>query len=98
MNKRFLVLVLCFLSFGLVACGGYTPEDNWVLEKNRLDEVPEIEDYVTSLQVTPDERGFKVFTIAEGRKMVVVSTGNAKKSLDLDVVKVDSGDTKVILK
>lgn len=30
--------------------------------------------------------------------MVVVSTGNAKKPLKLDVVKVDSGDTKDILK
>ena len=98
LKKTFLVFIFCFLSFGLVACGGYTPDNNWVLEKSRLDEGPEIENYVTSLQDAPDKRGFKIFTIAEGRKMVVVSTGNAKKSLELDGVKVDSGDTKVILK
>lgn len=98
MNKTFQALILCILSFGLVACGGYTPDNHWVLEKSRLGEVPEIEHYVNSLQDTPDKRGFKIFTIAEGRKMIVVSTGSKSESLELDVVKVDSGDTKIIVK
>lgn len=98
LNKAYLVLILCFLSLGLVACAGYTPNDHWVLEKSRIAEVPEVETYVMNLQETPDKRGFKVFTIAEGRKMVVISTGNAEISLALDNVQVDSGDTKVILK
>lgn len=38
------------------------------LEKSRLSEVPEVENYVTSLQETPDNRGFKIFAIEEGRK------------------------------
>lgn len=98
MNKSSLVLMFFVASLVLVACGGYTPDNNWVLEKNRLDEVPEVESFVTSLQDNPDKRGFKVFTISEGRKMVVVSTGNAERSLELNDVKVDSGGTKVILK
>lgn len=95
--KRTYILFI-FTSLILVACGGYTPYNNWVLEKSRLNEVPEIEDYVMSLQNTPDKKGFKIFTISEGRKMVVISTGNAETSLELGDVKVDSGNTKVILK
>ena len=98
MKKTFLILIFFVTTLILVACGGYTPDNNWVLEKDRLNEDPEIENFVTSLQDNPDKRGFKVFTISEGRKMVVISTGDAERSLELDNVKVDSGNTKVILK
>ena len=97
MKKTFLVLILFVTTLTLVACGGYTPHNNWVLEKSRLSEDPEIENFVSSLQDTPEKRGFEVFTISEGRKMVVVSTGDVVKSLELDDVKVDSGNTKIIL-
>ncbi|HJF30346.1 MAG TPA: hypothetical protein K8V56_01040 [Sporosarcina psychrophila] len=98
MKKTFLILIFFVTTLILVACGGYTPDNNWVLEKDRLNEDPEIENFVTSLQDNPDKRGFKVFTISEGRKMVVISTGDVERSLELDNVKVDSGNTKVILK
>lgn len=98
MKKTFLVLIFFVTTLILVACGGYTPDNNWVLEKDRLNENLEIENFVTSLQDNPDKRGFKVFTISEGRKMVVISTGDAERLLELDNVKVDSGSTKVILK
>lgn len=98
MKKTFIVLIFFITSLVLVACGGYTPNNNWVLEKDRLNENSEIENFVNSLQDAPDKRGFKIFTIAEGRKMVVVSTGDTERSLELADVKVDSGNTKVILK
>ncbi|WP_163527223.1 hypothetical protein [Halobacillus ihumii] len=97
MKKVLFVFMFIFISSILVACGGYSPENNWVLEKSRLDEVGEIETYVTKLQNNPDTRGFKVFTIAEDKKMVVISSGNKDKSLELDNVEVVSGDTKITL-
>lgn len=98
MKKTFVVLLFFVTTLGLVACDGYTPDNNWVLEKDRLNENAEIENFVTSLQDNSDKRGFKIFTISEGRKMVVVSTGDAERAVELDDVKVDSGNTKVILK
>lgn len=98
MKRTYLVFLVILSSLSLAACGGYTPDNNWVLEKSRLTEVPEIEEYVMNLQTSPDKKGFKVFTISEGRKMVVISTGNIEKSLELEDVKVDSGNTKVVLK
>ncbi|MBM7601020.1 hypothetical protein JOC34_003441 [Virgibacillus halotolerans] len=96
--KRFsLFFLVISVSLVLTACGGDSPENNWVLEKSRVGDLPEVEDYVAGLQNNPDTRGFKVFTISEGKKMVVVSTGNADKSLELDDVVVDSGDTKIII-
>lgn len=97
MKKVFFVLLLTLISSFLIACGGYSPSDNWVLEKSRLGESTEIENYVSSVQDSPDFRGFGVFTIAEGREMVIVSTGEADKLLELVDVKVVSGNTKIIL-
>ncbi|MFD2922716.1 hypothetical protein ACFS6F_03035, partial [Halobacillus naozhouensis] len=97
MKKVLFVFMFIFISSILVACGGYSPENNWVLEKSRLGEVDEIETYVTKLQNNSDTRGFKVFTISEGKKMVVVSSGNENKSLELDNVDIVSGDTKITL-
>lgn len=98
MKKTFIVLIFFITSLALVACGGYTPNNNWVLEKDRLNEDPAIESFVKSLQESPDKKGFKRFTIAEDRRMVVVSTGDVEKSLELEDVKVESGNTKIILK
>lgn len=45
----------------------------WVLEKDRIDKVPDIKSYVKDLQMHDDVKGYQVFTISEGKKMVVVS-------------------------
>ncbi|MBD7983235.1 hypothetical protein H9649_01470 [Sporosarcina sp. Sa2YVA2] len=82
MKKTFIVTILFVTALVLAACGGYTPHNNWVLEKDRLDENSEMENFVISLQNNPHKRGFKVFTISEGRKMVGVLTGDAEKSLN----------------
>lgn len=79
MKKTFIVLISFITSLALVACGGYTPNNNWVLEKDRLNEDPAFENFVNSLQETPDKKGFKRFTIAEDRRMVVISTGDVEK-------------------
>ncbi|MBU8907470.1 hypothetical protein KH400_12710 [Desertibacillus haloalkaliphilus] len=69
----------------LSACGPNT----WVLEKERLGEVGSIENYVWQLQNNKSEfRGYRIFTISEGKKMVVVSTGSSDQTLkfiDADV-------------
>ena len=98
MKRIILAFLMSVVALALVGCGGYTPDNHWVLEKDRVSEDPEIENFVSYLQRTPDNKGFKVFTIAEGRKMVVVSTGNEAKSLKLDEVKAESGNTNVIVK
>lgn len=46
----------------------------WVLEKDRIGEgSSELELYANYLQTHDDVKGYQVFTILEGRKMVIVS-------------------------
>lgn len=97
LKKIHLVFLFIFISLSLTACNSYSPNNNWVLEKSRLGESGEIETYVMKLQNNSDTRGFKVFTISEGRKMVVVSSGNVDESLELNDVQIVSGDTKITL-
>ncbi|UOE93906.1 hypothetical protein [Alkalihalobacillus sp. LMS39] len=75
--KKWLMLVV--MVFVLSACGNNT----WVLEKERVGEVGEVASYVNHLQLSlPDFRGYSVFTISEGKKMVVVSTGTPNQTLE----------------
>ncbi|MCM3157430.1 hypothetical protein M3585_08120 [Bacillus subtilis] len=60
----------------------------WVLEKDRLDEVTDIKIYVNDLQMHDDVKGYQVFTISEGKKMVVVSLGSSEKDKKLEVLDV----------
>lgn len=90
MKKIFLlsVLLVIFLS----ACGSNT----WVLEKERLSEDRDIEAYVKSLQqVHTDFRGYNVITIAEGSKMVVVSTGTDLNTLEFKEADISDDNTVI---
>ncbi|QIW82011.1 hypothetical protein [Bacillus tequilensis] len=72
----------------------------WVLEKDRLDEVTDIKMYVNDLQMHDDVKGYQVFTISEGKKMVVVSLGSSEndKQLEMSDVKFSSKETVVTVK
>lgn len=52
-----------------------------MLEKNRLDGVGSVKNYVEQLQNNhTDSQGYRVFTISEGKKMVVVSSGTGNQT------------------
>lgn len=87
------VLVGLFVIMMLLSgCG----KEYWVLEKKRLDEEPAVRMYVNYLQNDKtDRKGFKLIDIAEGKKMVVVSTGTNK--LELEAVDVEVLDNETIV-
>lgn len=73
----------------------------WVLEKDRIGEgSPDLEIYANYLQMHDDVKGYQVFTISEGKKMVVVSLGsNANdKKLEVSDVKYSPKETIVTVK
>lgn len=58
----------------------------WVLEKDWIGEGSlELELYANDLQTHDDVKGYQVFTILEGRKMVIVSLGSSEKEKKLEV-------------
>ncbi|PSA98031.1 hypothetical protein [Bacillus halotolerans] len=73
----------------------------WVLEKDRIGEGnSELELYANYLQTHDDVKGYQVFTISEGKKMVVVSLGSSEKDKKLEVsdVKFSPKETIVTVK
>ncbi|MCI4167250.1 hypothetical protein [Bacillus spizizenii] len=73
----------------------------WVLEKDRIGEgSPDLEIYANYLQMHDDVKGYQVFTISEGKKMVVVSLGSSEKDKKLEVsgVKYSPKETIVTVK
>lgn len=82
------VLMIAFLS----GCSSNT----WVLEKDRLEEVESVKNYVGQLQNDyTDFRGFKVFTISEGKKMVVVSSGTSNQALKFNGEDTSNNSTTI---
>ncbi|MDO8227410.1 hypothetical protein [Bacillus cabrialesii] len=73
----------------------------WVLEKERIGEgSSDLEIYANYLQMHADVKGYQVFTISEGKKMVVVSLGSSEndKQLEVSDVKFSSKETVVTVK
>jgi hypothetical protein len=73
----------------------------WVLEKDRIGEgSSELELYANYLQTHDEVKGYQVFTISEGKKMVVVSLGSSEndKKLDVSDVKFSPKETIVTVK
>lgn len=73
----------------------------WVLEKDRIGEgSPDLEIYANYLQMHDDVKGYQVFTVLEGRKMVIVSLGSSEKDKKLEVsgVKYSPKETVVTVK
>ncbi|MCT8136723.1 hypothetical protein H1D32_02525 [Anaerobacillus sp. CMMVII] len=92
--KKLSFLLLLALVF-LTACGN----NSWVLEDHRLGELSEIESYVNELQTERVMyKGYKVFTISEGKKAVVISLGKPGTRLDLVEVQSSSKDTVITIK
>ncbi|WP_439846170.1 hypothetical protein M8C22_20790 [Bacillus spizizenii] len=73
----------------------------WVLEKDRIGEgSPDLEIYANYLQMHDDVKGYQVFTVLEGRKMVIVSLESSEKDKKLEVsgVKYSPKETIVTVK
>ncbi|MBJ3764769.1 hypothetical protein ACIGLI_04925 [Bacillus subtilis] len=73
----------------------------WMLEKDRIGEgSPDLEIYANYLQIHDDVKGYQVFTISEGKKMVVVSLGSSEneKQLEVSDVKFSPKETIVTVK
>ncbi|MCF6138287.1 hypothetical protein [Pseudalkalibacillus berkeleyi] len=91
-------LIFMFLvSIFLVACGkdsnGY-----WSIEDSEINKLSEIQQYVAELQSERiDYRGYKIFNIAEGKKAVVISTGESFKKLRIAKMHQSSKDTAVTI-
>lgn len=72
---------------------------SWELEKERAGEIKEVQAYVESLQEkTPDAKGYRVFTISEGKKMIVLSSGDENNALRLEGVSFSSEKTTITVK
>lgn len=79
----------------LSGCG----KDYWVWNKKEIDKEPGVRQYVNYLQdEKPDRKGFKMIDIAEGKKMVVVSTGTNKLQLEALDVEVSDDETIVTVR
>lgn len=71
----------------------------WVWNKKNIDEEPAVRFYVNYLQdEKPDRKAFKVIDIAEGKKMVVVSTGTKDRELEAVSVKYSDDETLVTVR
>ncbi|QTD42569.1 hypothetical protein [Sporosarcina sp. Te-1] len=94
MKKGFAVLLVALI-FILGACSkGY-----WLMNKKDLDEEPVVRSYVKMLQTEKtDWKGYKLFTITEGKNLVVVSTGTPTKELEAVEVEVLDDQTIVTVK
>lgn len=92
-KSTFLILMIA-ITLGLVACNSNEDKEYWVLDKSRVDEIPKVEKYVKKIQQEPTNRGFKVFTISEGKKMIVLSLGKVQEGYDINVSNVDINDAK----
>jgi hypothetical protein len=94
-KRNFLLVVLLLLL--TTACSNST-ESWWVLKNDQISKIPEIQSYVNQLQTDKkDYKGYKVFTIAEGKKAVVISLGKEGKKLDLVEVHTSSKDTAITI-
>lgn len=92
--KRVLVGLLVIMVI-LSGCG----KEYWVGKKNEIDKEPGVRQYVNYLQdEKPDRKGFKMFDIAEGKKMVVISTGTSKLELEAADVEVFDDETIITVK
>lgn len=84
----------------LFILAGCSFSNYWILEKERLSELPKVSSHVDKVQQDyySDTTGFTVFTISEGRRMTVISTGNNSIEFELVNVNTNDGNTEIIVK
>lgn len=96
--KTIKIVGLVMMTTLLVSCSNH-----WILEKERMSEVSEVAYHAERLQQHESSNNFEktsfaVFTIAEGRKMVVISSGNESKALEFVKIDVDKKNKTIIVK
>ncbi|MDA1675582.1 hypothetical protein [Bacillus cereus group sp. TH152-1LC] len=96
--KKIFLLLFILMTMLLGACS-FSVKNTWVLEKDRIAEASDVESYAKRLQNDKvDFRGYKVLTISEGKKMIVVSTGSTDKTLELTKADVSDNNTTILVK
>jgi len=92
MDLKKVLIGLFVIMLVLTGCGkGY-----WVGNDKVLDKEPAVRQHVNYLQnENPDRKGFKLIDIAEGKKMVVISSGT--NTIELEAVDVEVSDDETII-
>lgn len=96
--KKIKLIGVIMIAMLLASCSSH-----WILDRDRLNEVPEIESHVNKLQQHENSSYselsvYTVFTISEGGKMVVITSGDESKSLEFVRLDKDKKDQKIIVR
>jgi len=91
-------LSIAILTLLIAGCSLFS--DYWILEEERLSEVPEVRTYTERLQQDEylDSATFSIFTISEERKMVVIFSGDKTKAFEFSHKKNTKKDQEIIVK
>lgn len=91
-----------YVCIGLLIAGtwaqyAFVDNDYWIIRKTPNEQVDDVDRYRSELQENEKLRGYKVFTISEGAKAIVLSLGNKQKGSNIEVVDVKNqdGTTKI---
>jgi nitrate reductase NapAB chaperone NapD len=94
MNKNIAFIFILFVGF-LTSCS--QSADYTILDDETINNMPTVSTYVEKLQSDNlDYKGFKVFDTSDG-KVVVISSGEANKTLKVHKIEKSSKDTGVIV-
>lgn len=96
--KIFKLIGIIMVTMLLVSCSSH-----WILDQKRIDELPEVKSHVNKLQQHGDSgyseiSAYTVFTISEGRKMVVITSGNELKSLEFVSLDKEKKNQKITVR
>lgn len=96
--KKIKLIGIIMIAMLLASCSSH-----WILDRDRLNEVSEVESHVNKLQQHGNSSYselsvYTVFTISEGRKMVVITSGDESKSLEFVRLDKDKKDQKITVR
>lgn len=95
--KKIKLIGVSMIAMLLASCSSH-----WILDKERLSD-HEIKSHVSKLQDQEYHHYsnlsvYTIFTISEGRKMVVITSGDESKSLEFVRLDKDKKDQKIIVR
>ncbi|GKV55830.1 hypothetical protein NCCP2222_17770 [Sporosarcina sp. NCCP-2222] len=94
MKKGFAAMMIA-----LVLLLGACTKEYWVMKKKDINDEPGVRIFVEELQKEKtDRKGYKLFSISQGKSMVVVSTGTPTKELEVVDVEILDDQTIVTVK
>lgn len=92
--KKHIVLINIFIVYFLTSCSQAV--DYSILDEKTVDNLTSVAAYVDELQASnTDYKGFKVFDTSDGKKVVVISSGEPNRTLRVNQVEQSSKDTSI---